>query len=457
MAETAMNETLNKKGHGKKYGIRAFALGAYSASNGLQAGVIGYLTYYLTDSALLGAGIVGAMIACAKIVDLFSDFVAGFIVDHTHTKWGKARPYSIASVFMWACVVLLFSVPSHLSSGMKITYAFIMYLLTDSVFRTLLTSSEPVHLRKGFNEKEQVDVVGSSGLIAGLISMVGNAALPTLIANFESQPHGWTIITLIMAIPCGLLGLTKLFFIPERYGDTQSKADDVSLKLAFKTLLKNKYIFIYELTTILVVCLNSMGAIGTYYFTYIVGDLSKLTIVGLMSIASMLFMPFLPVLGRKLGKTEFIKKALIVAAVTQVFMLIFPGNVLVLSIVVAIRVCCILPQTMLNNLMIIDCMKYTEWQTGVKLEGVMSAVSSAANKIGGAIASVLAGVFLQMAGYDGSLAVQSASATAAIKGLYLIYPLVVEVLAIIILHFYKLEEKMPQVEAELAARKEARD
>lgn len=450
-----MTEMVNKKGHTKGYGIRAFAIGAYSASNGLQAAVIGYLTYYLTDSALLGAGIVGAMIACAKIVDLISDFIAGFIIDHTHTKWGKARPYSIASIFMWATVVLLFSVPETLSSGMKIAYAFIMYLLTDSVFRTLLTSSEPVHLRKSFNDKEQIDVVGSAGLIAGLISMVGNAMLPTLIANFESQPHGWTIITLIMAVPCGLLGLTKLFFVPERYGDAQDKTNDVSLKLAFKTLMKNKYIFTYELTTILVVCLNSMGAIGTYYFTYIVGDISKLSVVGVMSIFSMFFMPLLPVLGRKLGKTEFIKKALIVAAATQLIMIFFPNNVIVLSIVVAIRVCCILPQTMLNNLMIIDCMKYTEWQDGVKLEGVMSAVSSAANKIGGAIASVLTGVFLQMAGYDGSLAVQSASASAAISGLYLIYPLVVEVLAIVILHFYKLDEKMPQIEAELAARKEA--
>ena len=234
-----MTEMVNKKGHTKGYGIRAFAIGAYSASNGLQAAVIGYLTYYLTDSALLGAGVVGAMIACAKIIDLITDFVAGFIIDHTHSKWGKARPYSIASIFMWAALVLLFSVPESLSSGMKITYAFVMYLLTDSVFRTLLTSSEPVHLRRGFNDKEQIDVIGSSGLIAGLISMVGNAMLPTLIANFESQPHGWTIITLIMAVPCGLLGLTKLFFVPERYGDAQDKTNDYGAENTLSVVADN--------------------------------------------------------------------------------------------------------------------------------------------------------------------------------------------------------------------------
>lgn len=450
-----MNELVNKKGHGTRYGIRAFAWGAYSASNGMQAAFIGYLTYYLTDHVLLGAGVVGIMIACAKIFDFFSDFIAGFIIDHTHTKWGKARPYSVATIFMWAAVVLLFSVPESMSSSIKIAYAFIMYLLTDSVFRTLLTASEPVHLRKSFNEKEQIDVVGSAGLVAGLISMVGNAMLPTLIANYESLPNGWTIIALIMAVPCGLLGLLKLFFIPEHHEAAKNKLNDVSLKLAFKTLVKNKYIFIYELTTILIVCLNSMGAIGTYYFTYIVRDISKLTVVGAMSIFSMFFMPFLPVLGRKLGKTDFIKKALIIAAVTQIIAILFPNNVFILSIVAAVRVCCILPQTMLNNLMIIDCMKYTEWETGVKLEGVMSAVSSAANKIGGAVASVLTGVVLQMAGYDGGLAVQSSSAISAISGLYLIYPLVVEILAVIILQFYKLEEKMPQVEAGLASRKDA--
>ena len=55
--------------------------------------VSAYLTYYLTDGLLVASSTVGYIMLGARIFDAFCDPFMGTIVDHTHSKWGKSRPY----------------------------------------------------------------------------------------------------------------------------------------------------------------------------------------------------------------------------------------------------------------------------------------------------------------------------------------------------------------------------
>lgn len=156
---------MNKKnnGHYRNYMLRVISYALFAGFNGVETVVIAYLSYFMTDSLLLAAGITGAIIAGAKLFDGVSDVVAGYLIDRTHTRWGKARPYSLFSALMWISIVLLFTVPHSFSTPLKCIYLFVIYLLTDTVFRTLAVTADPVHYRHGFNKKEQIDSIAIWG------------------------------------------------------------------------------------------------------------------------------------------------------------------------------------------------------------------------------------------------------------------------------------------------------
>ena len=246
-----MNSTVNKKGHGRHYGLRVAAYSLYAGFNGVQTICIAYLSFYMTNSLFISALAAGVVVALAKVFDGFSDVAAGLIIDRTHTKWGKARPYALVGVLMWAAIVALFSAVPTWSNGLKCIYVFVMYVLTDSVFKTLVSAADPVHYRHGFNIKEQMDSVAIWGTFGGLFAVVAGILLPTMIASYAVIEHGWTIIMLILAIPGAIFSLMKFFFIPETENpDEPEEAEKpegprMSVGDSLKYLFRNKYIFIY--------------------------------------------------------------------------------------------------------------------------------------------------------------------------------------------------------------------
>ena len=119
---TEMKE--EKKG---KVGILKFWTWNFrTMSAGIQAVLIGYIVFYCTDVLELNAALVATLLMASKIFDGVTDLFVGFIIDATHTKWGKARPYEIFIVFVWGLTVLLFSAPEMSTTG-KAIFVFVLY------------------------------------------------------------------------------------------------------------------------------------------------------------------------------------------------------------------------------------------------------------------------------------------------------------------------------------------
>ena len=109
--------------------ILAFAVGD-GGCNLVWTTIGSYLTLYYTDSVGLAAAAIGTMMLLTRLLDGISDLIMGSIIDRTHTKWGKARPWILwTAIPMGLGLVLMFSVPSGLSSGGKMVYAVITYIL----------------------------------------------------------------------------------------------------------------------------------------------------------------------------------------------------------------------------------------------------------------------------------------------------------------------------------------
>lgn len=99
--------------------------------------VASFLMLYYTNSVGISAAATGTLMLITRLLDGVSDLVAGFAIDRTKTKWGKARPWILwTAPFMGIGLVLLFSVPETLPSGGKLVYAYITYILMAAVIYT---------------------------------------------------------------------------------------------------------------------------------------------------------------------------------------------------------------------------------------------------------------------------------------------------------------------------------
>ena len=57
--------------------------------------MLGFLMIYCTDTLKVSPAYISIILVASKVLDGVTDMFAGFIVDRTKTRWGKARPYEI--------------------------------------------------------------------------------------------------------------------------------------------------------------------------------------------------------------------------------------------------------------------------------------------------------------------------------------------------------------------------
>lgn len=85
------------------------------AGNVVYAFLTFFVMIYLSDTIGLDTGIVGTLMAVAKIFDGVSDVIFGSLIDKTHTKMGKARPWMLWPYL--GCGVCLFAIFSKRIDG----------------------------------------------------------------------------------------------------------------------------------------------------------------------------------------------------------------------------------------------------------------------------------------------------------------------------------------------------
>lgn len=103
--------------------------------------------------------------------------------------------------------------------------------------------------------------------------------------------------------------------------------------------------------------------------------------------------------------------------------------------------------------MVSDTIDYGEWKTGYRTEGLVNSACSFGYKIGNGIGSALLGLILEIGGYVGEAAVQTAEALFSIEVCFVWIPIVVYVCGLIIMKFWHLDKEFSGILADLEKRK----
>nr|WP_251954107.1 MFS transporter [Levilactobacillus brevis] len=114
-----------------------FFYGATDMAGNLIWQIVGlYLLFYYTTVMGISPAFAGTLFFVVRIIDAFDGVVYGFLIDHTHSKFGKARPY-----FLWFGIplgiltMLLFFNPSFGGNKViQLAWVSVVYTLFSLVY-----------------------------------------------------------------------------------------------------------------------------------------------------------------------------------------------------------------------------------------------------------------------------------------------------------------------------------
>lgn len=413
------------------------------------------ITYYCTNALGMNAGLVGTLLLVSKLFDGFTDLVAGVIIDKTNTRFGKARPYELCIIGVWVCVVLLFSCPADISMALKSIYVFVFYTLTNSVFATMLNASDAVYLGRVVNTQDgQAKIMSFNAPVIMVFATIMGIAMPMLIAKYGAVEGGWTTIAMTFAVPFGIIGLGRFFFLKELDFSGGKKSPEITMKLMLDTLKTNKYVFIISMAMLLTQLVSGIAsAVNIYFFQYIYGNIAAASTLALVSLVTPFILIFFPKIMRKFSLTQIAILGAVAGIIGNLIKLVAPTNMTVLFIGSLVGSIAALPLGMLINIFLIECMDYGEWKNNIRVEGVVGAIGGFANKIGSGLASVFVGFAMQFAGFNAAVEVQPDSANFIILALFTWIPALLFLIQIFVLKKYDLYKQIGKIREDLATRR----
>ena len=430
------------------------------AGNVVYAFLTSFVMVYLTDTIGLASGIVGTLIAASKLFDGFTDVFFGSLIDKTHTKLGKARPWMIYGYIGCALtLVAVFAIPTSLGKTAQYAWFFIAYTLLNAVFYTannIAYSALTSLVTK--NSKERVQMGSYRFIFAFSTSLIIQSITVAFVDVCGGGAAAWRFVAIIYAL-IGLVVNTisglSVKELPEEELNSGIENDEekkYGLVQAFKLLVKNKYYMMICGTYILQQLYSAMIGAGIYYCTWVLKNKNLFGVfawaVNIPLIIALIFTPTL--VGKWKGMYKLNKRGYILATIARALVIVagYMGSVPLMMLFTAVAALGQGPWQGDMNAVIAECSEYTYLTQGKRVDGTMYSCTSLGIKIGGGIGTAIVGWLLEISGYVGTNATQPASAITMLQVMYLWLPFVFEILITILLSKMNVEAANEKIRRE---------
>ena len=436
----------------------AYGIGDY-AGNLVYSAISAFLLVYYTNVVGASAASAASIIAVSKILDGISDLIMGYIVDHTHSKYGKARPWiARLCIPLAVCTVLMFSVPSGFAGKIQIAYMFLTYNLVSTIFYTgINVPYATMNSLMTVNRYER----GLLGNFRMLLATAGTMTINTVVLKMTGffgggdayTQKGWTMTFVVLMIVFVVLNMFMFFTCKERVTEESAaeKKDDVPFVKGIAGLMKNKYWVLMVIALFAMYFMMSCFFGSALYFTkYNMGNENQYAMVSnLLSAAQIITMFVTPLLMKKISKRNVFMIGMVIA--TAGFLLAgistSYGIICLSSVIKGIGFGCG-AATMFGCLQ--EAITYGEWYNGYGTAGMGNAASSFCMKIGSGIGTAALGWILDGGGFNADLEVQTSGALNSISVAFVWVPIITSVICIVCMIFFNLDKYYDKVLADLA-------
>lgn len=351
------------------------------------------------------------IISILRILEVFIDPLIGNMIDNTNTKYGKFKPWVVGGgIISSITLLLLFTDLGGLNKTNPFLYLVlfgIIYLIMD-VFYSIkdigFWSMLPA-LSLDSHEREKMATFARIGSTIGA-NIVGVAIMPIVLFfsmtnnSGSGDKSGWFWFAFIVA----LIGVITSIAVGIGTREVESKLRDnnekTSLKQVFKVLGKNDQLMWLSLGYWFYgLGINTLNALQLYYFTFILGDSGKYSILyGLNTVVGLVSVSLFPTLADKFNRKRLFYGCIAVM-LGGIGIFSIAGTSLPIILTAAELFFIPQPLVFLVILMIIsDSVEYGQWKTGHRDESLTLSVRPLIDKLGGAMSNWLVSTFAVAAG-----------------------------------------------------------
>ncbi len=433
------------------------------AGNVVYALLSSFVMIFLTDTVGMNAGIVGTLIAVSKLFDGITDVFFGSMIDKTHSKMGKARPWMFYGYFGCAvCLVAIFVIPAGISPAAQYAWFFVAYTLLNAGFYTannIAYSALTALITK--NNGERVQMGSIRFMFAFGTSLLIQSITVGLVAHFGGGAAAWRTVAILYAVigvisnTLSVLSVKELS--PEELADGEGEKNEAqteekyTLLDAFKLLIANQYYLMICGCYILMQIYSATLNMGIYYMTYVLKNANLLGVfswaINIPIIVGLVFTPVLVAKFKGMYKLNLMGYMLGTAGRAGVVLAGYIGSVPLMLVFTALAAIGMSPLQGDMNALIATCSEYTYLTRGKRVDGTMYSCTSLGTKLGGGIGTAIAGWLLAFSGYVGGAEVQSASCMNMLHIMYLWIPLCINLIITIILTRLDVEKANEKLKA----------
>lgn len=415
-----------------------------------------FLSGYYTDTVGLAVAAVGTMMLLARIFDGATDLLMGAIVDKTKSKYGKARPWVLWTAPLMALgLILLFAVPESMyGTKAGLVYAYISYIFVNCIVYT--ASNLPYNAllsRMTLDVQDRASTASMRFVMTQFTTLIINAVTASLVGVI-----GWTGCAAIFAVVEFIMLIWCFIGCKEHIAENEDgvvEVKDVPLSVSFPALLRNKYFYLQALLFLVLYIGVVAAGSSTYYFCNVVlGNLGVLTLVSMATTIPSIVMNFInPRLVMQFGKRKIMICASVFSIVGSIIVGAAGANIPVVMCGLVIKGIGAGPVMSGIFALTADVVDYGEWKTGVRSEGLVNSCTSFGMKVGIGLGSAVGAWILAFGGYDGTAAVQSASAVASIKFAYGYLGAIIGAVCLIIILAMNIDKDIKKIQSDLEAKR----
>ena len=443
----------------------------------LNAVLATYLNVYYTDvlklTGLWGGAFLVVFPIVSKIIDAVTNVVMGYIIDRTHTKEGKARPWLLLSAPLLAITgILLFTVPSG-SQTVQAIWVMVSYNLFYSFAYTIFNMSHNLMVplstrnttqRGSLSVFNQIATIMMSGILVALVFPM------VIMPMIGVDKIKWITLMSILSALALPLTLLEYYFTKERVTlETQDKAEaSVPFVKQLKAIFTDKYMLIIYAYFLIYTFGTSIKNLSLVYFcNYVLGTYNDgitqtmLSVIGGIPMGIGIFAVW--PLAKKFGKRNVTLVGFILYAIGSAICWMFPTNMVIMLVGQFIKNIGGLPCAYVFMALFADVLDHVEWKSGFRCDGIAMSVY---NIIAVAMVGICTGVFnglLAGAGYIAPEIVDgvtvAAQQTAAVKGAitfgFVGLEAITGVVLAVLLLFLNVEKNIGKEQAEIKARRES--
>lgn len=443
----------------------------------LNAVLATYLNVYYTDvlklTTIWGGAFLTVFPIISKVIDAITNVIMGYIIDHTKTAQGKARPWLLLSApLLLISGVLLFVVPQGnetvqviwvmLSYNIFYSFAYTIYNMSHNLMVPLSTRN--TEQRGSLSVFNQISTIMMSGIIVALI-------FPMLIMpQLGVDKSKWIVTMSILSCLALPLTLMEYYFTKERVTmeDINKKEEE---KIPYKNLLKAIFTDKYMVLILLYFLIYTVGTqfknLGLVYFcNYVLGTYNDgktqtmISVIGGIPMGIGIFAVW--PLAKKFGKRNLTMAGFVLYAIGSAICWICPTNMVVVLVGQFIKNIGGLPCSYVFMALFADVLDHLEWKNNFRCDGIAMSIYNIIAVTSVGIVTGLFNMLLSKSGYvapslingETVAAVQSVATKNAITFSFVGLETITAVILIVILAFINVEKHIDKEQAEIKARKE---